>query len=40
MNQSYALYKKRAHDLNDTRTATTEFLQKVVTSDCNIMNTL
>ena len=33
MNQSYALYKKnsnqikRAHDLNDTQTATTEFLQ-------------
>ena len=31
MNQSYALYKKmqikRAHDLNDTQTVTTEFLQ-------------
>ena len=31
MNQSYALYKKiqikRAHDLNDTQTKTTEFLQ-------------
>ena len=31
MNQSYVLYKKnpnkRAHDLNNTQTATTEFLQ-------------